>query len=289
MKYDIVVDYKDNSVLRKSFNDLTKKTYGFQFEEWYQNGYWSDTYRPYSIVDGEKIVANVSVNIMDFVLDGHRKHFIQLGTVMTDKDYRGQGLSRYLIEKIISEWVDKVDGIYLFANDSVLEFYPKFGFVESKEYQYKYKINGIDNTKKYTKVNMKEEESRIKFIKANLGNTPNARLAVDNLGLIMFYTTSFMSESVYFLPEENSYVIADINEDNIFIHQIISDEKMNIYNILNSFGSIIKEVVLGFTPLETDGFIVEERKEEDTTLFILGSDFKAIEKEQLMFPTLSHA
>lgn len=289
MKYNIAVDYKDNSVLRKSFNELTKKTYGFQFEEWYQNGYWSDTYRPYSIVDGEKIVANVSVNIMDFVLDGHRKHFIQLGTVMTDKDYRGQGLSRYLIEKIISEWVDKVDGIYLFANDSVLEFYPKFGFVESKEYQYKYKIDGIDNTKKYTKVNMKEEESRNKFIKANLGNTPNARLAVDNLGLIMFYTTSFMSESVYFLPEENSYVIADINEDNIFIHQIISYEKMNIYNIINSFGSNIKEVVLGFTPLETDGFIVEERKEEDTTLFILGSDLKAIEKEQLMFPTLSHA
>jgi GNAT superfamily N-acetyltransferase len=289
MKYDFVKDYKDNSILRKSFNELTKKTYGFQFEEWYQNGYWYDTYIPYSIADGEKIVANVSVNIMDFVIDGHRIHFIQLGTVMTDKDYRGQGLSRYLIEKIIAEWADKVDGMYLFANDSVLEFYPKFGFRESKEYQYKYKIGEFENSKKYIKVSMKEEESRNEFIKTTLNNIPNARLAVDNLGLIMFYTTSFMSESVYFLPEVNSYVIADMNEDNIFIHQIISKEKVDIYNIMHSFGSKIKEVVLGFTPLDSDGFVVEERKEEDTTLFILGSFLKRIEKEQLMFPTLSHA
>lgn len=289
MKYNMVVDYKDNSVLRKSFNDLTEKTYGFQFEEWYQNGYWTDTYIPYSIADGEKIVANVSVNKMDFVMDGHKKFFIQIGTVMTDKEYRGQGLSRYLIEKIIEDWADKADGMYLFANDSVLEFYPKFGFSKSKEYQYKYKIDGTKSSKKYNKVNMKEEESRNRFIKANLPDTSNSRLAVNNIGLIMFYTTSFLSESVYYLPEENSYVIADINEDNIFIHQIISYDKVNLYNIMNSFGSNMKEVVLGFTPLDKEGFVVEECKEEDTTLFILGSDLTVIEKEQLMFPTLSHA
>ncbi len=289
MRYDFVVDYKENSIFRKSFNELTKKTYGFQFEDWYQNGYWSDTYIPYSLADGEKIIANVSVNKMDFVMDEHRKNFIQLGTVMTDKDYRGQGLSRYLIDKIIAEWADKVDGIYLFANDNVLEFYPKFGFVESKEYHYKYKIKEVECSTKYIKVNMNEEDNTNKFIQANLSNVPNARLWVDNLGLIMFYTTSFMSESVYFLPEENCYVIADLNEENIFIHQIISNEKVNIYNIMHSFGSNIKEVVLGFTPLDSNGFVVEECKEEDTTLFVLGSHLKIIEKERLMFPTLSHA
>lgn len=289
MMYDLVIDYKENSVLRKSFNELTKKTFGFHFEDWYQNGYWSEKYIPYSFAEGEKIISNVSVNKMEFVINGESKNFIQVGTVMTDRDYRGQGLSRKLIEMIIAEWKDKVDGIYLFANDKVLEFYPKFGFRESKEYQYKYKAKDIEGKENYIKVNMKEEESRNKFIRANLDSIPNARLAVNNIGLITFYTTSFMCDSVYFLPEENCYVVADKKDDNVFIHQIISNRKVNINNVIHSFGSNTKQVDLGFTPLDTSEFIVSERHEEDTTLFILGNELEKIERELLMFPTLSHA
>lgn len=288
MEYKFVVNYKENSVLRQSFNELTKKTYGFHFEDWYQNGYWTEKYIPYSFAEGEKIISNVSVNKMGFVVNGENKNFIQLGTVMTDRDYRGQGLSRKLIEMIITEWKDKVDGIYLFANDNVLNFYPKFGFRESKEYQCKYKVKNIEGKEKYIKVNMKEEETRNKFIRANLDSIPNARLAVNNIGLITFYTTSFMCDSVYFLPEENCYVIADRKEDNVFIHQIISNEKVDISNVIQSFGNN-KQVVLGFTPLDTSEFIVSERNEEDSTLFIFGNELAMIERELLMFPTLSHA
>lgn len=47
---------------------------------------------------------------------------------MTDVKYRDQGLLRIIMEKVIAEWKDKCELIYLFANDSVLDFYPKFGF-----------------------------------------------------------------------------------------------------------------------------------------------------------------
>lgn len=38
---------------------------------------------------------------------------------MTDENFRGQGLSRYLMEKIIDEYKDKVDGIYFFMLNSI--------------------------------------------------------------------------------------------------------------------------------------------------------------------------
>lgn len=60
---------------------------------------------------------------------------------MTDKEYRGMGLSRWLIEKTLEDWKDKCDAVYLFANDSVLNFYPKFGIEKALEYQYKKKVN----------------------------------------------------------------------------------------------------------------------------------------------------
>jgi hypothetical protein len=42
MKYTYIKDYKDNDKMRKSLNELTEKTFGFNFENWYSNGFWGD-------------------------------------------------------------------------------------------------------------------------------------------------------------------------------------------------------------------------------------------------------
>ena len=40
--YQVEKDYRNNDSLRKSFNELVEKTFGFNFENWYQNGFWGD-------------------------------------------------------------------------------------------------------------------------------------------------------------------------------------------------------------------------------------------------------
>ena len=55
------------------------------------------------MADG-KIVSNVSVNTCDMNYDGRIVKLIQLGTVMTDPDYRGRGYARMLMEKIIEDY-----------------------------------------------------------------------------------------------------------------------------------------------------------------------------------------
>ena len=51
---------------------------------------------------------------------------------MTDTDYWGKGYARILMEKIMQEYEDRTDGMFLYAYDSVLEFYLKFGFYEKR-------------------------------------------------------------------------------------------------------------------------------------------------------------
>lgn len=63
---------------------------------------------------------------------------------MTDNEFQNKGLSRVLMEKILDEWNGKCDLIYLFANDSVLDFYPKFGFKKCNEYVYSIRKSNID-------------------------------------------------------------------------------------------------------------------------------------------------
>lgn len=84
----IVKGYCADDALRRSFDALAQRTFGLTFEDWYQNGFWGDDYVPYSVVVDGEVAANVSVNRTDFVLDGEKKRFIQLGTVMTDERYR---------------------------------------------------------------------------------------------------------------------------------------------------------------------------------------------------------
>ncbi|SHJ06293.1 Acetyltransferase (GNAT) domain-containing protein [Clostridium cavendishii DSM 21758] len=287
MKYIYIKNYKDNDKLRKSLNELTEKTFCFNFEKWYSNGFWGDKFIPHSLVDGDKVVANVSVNLMDFEMDGEKKRYIQIGTVMTDKDYRGQGLSRYLIEVIIDEYKEKSDGIYLFGNDSVLSFYPKFGFVKSKEYQYSKNIYCIDNVKKIEQVDISDEVKWEAFFDVVKSSISNDRFTMNNPGLIAFWTR--WSNSIYYLPEEDTYIIADIKKEQLFIKQIVAKHKVNLEAVINSFGNEIKKVTLGFTPYDGTGYDVDDFHEEDCTLFILGKDLENIENNKLIFQTLSHA
>ncbi|MBK1812753.1 GNAT family N-acetyltransferase [Clostridium sp. YIM B02505] len=287
MKYTYIKSYKDNDELRKSLNELTEKTFSFNFENWYSNGFWEDKFIPHSLVDGDKVIANVSVNIMDFDLDGIEKHYIQIGTVMTDKYYRGQGLSRYLMQRVIGEYKETSDGIYLFANDSVINFYPKFGFKSSKQYQYSKDIYSINNVKKIQQVNMSDEVKWKDFFKTVMNSVSNDRFTMNNPGLIAFWTR--WSDCVYYLAEQEVYIIADVKDDNLYIKQIISSHKVDLEEVISSFGDSIKKVRLGFTPYDVTGYIINEYHEDDCTVFILGKDLECIETKKLIFPTLSHA
>jgi predicted N-acetyltransferase YhbS len=68
------------------------------FEKWYQFGFWNNTYVCYSYIDQNEVIANVSVNKLDILIDGKESKTLQIGTVMTRPDYRGNGLSKSLME-----------------------------------------------------------------------------------------------------------------------------------------------------------------------------------------------
>ena len=295
--YKYVTNYKDNDFIRAALNSLTRDTFGFDFESWYQNGYWKDDmYMPHSLMDGERMVANVSANRMEFVIGGEFKYFIQIGTVMTAKEYRGQGLGRYLIEKVIDTYRDVCDGIYLFGNDSVLEYYPKFGFEVSKEYVYKKQLL-VDGLREKTPLNQKysefikienpSNEDRNIFFDYVRHAVSNDGMTMRNVGLMGFYLHDM--EDVYYSERLDTYVVADIKDNTLHLNCIIAKKAVELNDILESFAGAADTVILDFVPSNKRGFEVVEFEEEDCTLFYIGEELKRIEREQLHFPSISHA
>ena len=288
---EYVSNYKDDNILRQSFNALTKRVYGFDFEQWYKDGYWSDFYVPHSLlVDGE-IVANSSVSIIDFDFVGQKRKYIQIGTVMTAPEYRGLGLSRFLMEKIMNEWKDKCDMLYLFANDSVLSFYPQFGFEKVDEYVCSFDTGMINPLQIAQKVDMGNNQNRLTLIDKIKRTKPVASFSmINNSGLIMFYLTSFLKDTVYYIPKYDAYVICGIDEGVLHLHDVFCADELVLSDLLGSLVTDnIKEVRLGFTPKSDVVFETKVLVEDDTTLFVFGKDAELFKKSKVRFPILSRA
>lgn len=285
---EIISNYQKDDRLRGSFNDLAGKVFGgLSFEGWYRNGFWTDNYVPYSVLIDGKIVSNVSVNRCDMNYEGKTVHLLQLGTVMTDPAHRGKGYSKALMERILSDYEGKTDGIYLYANDSVTGFYPRFGFVEKKEYQY---AKAVEQRSKKTAVPvpMKTISDWDKMAGILDQTEQNGRLyMVSNSGLYMFYLSQFMQENTFFIPECQTYAIAESEDGTLILHAVIGQG--NPDQVIAAFGKDVKNVVLDFTPKSTEGWTRNEVFEEDTHLFVRGKFFEETAGEFYMFQAITHA
>jgi len=288
--YSYSTNFRDDDLLRSSFNKLTQKVYGIDFENWYQSGYWGERYVPYSLLDGDTMVSNVSVNIIDFLVFGEERTYLQIGTVMTDPAYRNKGLNRILIDKVLEEWKGNCDLIYLFANNTVLDFYPKFGFERVEEYQYSKKINTFETKARPKKLEINQKGSKEFLIKRINNSVPFSKLSmIGNASLVMFYLTSFMAENIYYLEELDAVVIADYKQETLLLQDIFCEKIVGIEELISAMTSQnIKRVVLGFTPIDTTSFEVNIHTPEDV-LFILDDKWGLFDNAKLQFPVLSHA
>jgi GNAT superfamily N-acetyltransferase len=272
----MISDYKENEVYRQSFNELAKSVFCIDFESMYQTGFWKDRYICYSYIDGDRVVSNVSVNKIDLIINGISKKAIQLGTVMTDPDYRGKGLARKLIETIINHYEDKCEMFYLFANESVLDFYPKFGFKLQKEYVYHTVVNcklGKTNTTRKLNVENAEDLELIKRMAKERIRLSNKFATENTEGILGWYCLNVFSNCIYYIKDLDAIVIYDIEDGKINLYDVLSRKELLLEEIINQIAGIGKwKVSLNFTPDFKDADLVCEEA-ECNELFIRGGQF----------------
>ncbi|MDF2904782.1 MAG: hypothetical protein K0R34_103 [Herbinix sp.] len=285
-EYLFVKEYQENETYRNCLNELTRQTFCFDFEGWYQQGLWTDRYRPYSLVHKNKVVANVSVNPIDFSSEGQVYHTLQIGTVMTDPSYRNKGLSRVLFDMIMEEYDGTVDLMYLYANATVRQFYPKFGFTEAKEHIYSKQFVKKDRYV-FRQLNGTNEEHRQLLLRLiSSAKSLSKYSMINNPYLVMFYLTSPMAECLFYCEELDLVAVVEYEEDNMMVDDIFCASEIDMDGVISSLlDRRERRVQLGFTPVDTTAYQVDQLQEIDTTFFVKGNNF--IQRGRL--PILSHA
>ncbi|MCW8408896.1 GNAT family N-acetyltransferase [Legionella sp. PATHC035] len=289
-EYTFLIGYQKEDNYRAQLNNLAKKTFGISFEDWYQAGYWNEKYIPYTLFYGDRAVANVSVNIMNFQVLGHQQRYIQIGTVMTDEAYKNKGLSRFLMEHVLSEWNQKCNFIYLYANPSALELYPKFGFVKVKEYSFFKRVENPIKRANFSKLDMQVQSNRDKlydYAKNNQGF--GALFMKENADLVMFSCVQFLKDNVYYIQELDVIVVAKFNHNQLHLLDIFGKTQVGLDEIIHSLcDSSINEVLFGFTPKDCTSYEIKENIGDDV-LFIQQDKDRIFVENKVMFPVLSHA
>ena len=300
--YELCDQIQERNYERASYEKLCSEVFpGLTFEKWYQAGYWDgNLFNPLVLKDGDDIVSAISVNQMNIQIGNTKPRlYIKLGGVMTSKSYRNQGLSTTLMDKILTDWEDNCDGIYLFGHEGVRDYYPRFGFKAVDEYQYYMDIKSDISNNDALHLNMDSKTDVDLLIEHfKLGN-PFSLINISNLGLLMFYCMKYNKNDIYYIEEEDAIAIACYEKEVIVLYDIFCKSDCSLKNIISSIArDNTEKIYFGFPLNQTKHCKLTKCKEEDNILFILDkakssnlADFLHTPEyhNKLMIPLLMHS
>jgi len=271
----IIENYRDNKLLRNEyFNFISKIFPSADFKEWYSKGFWTDKFNPISIIKDGKIISNVSVTQMNIILEGKKLRGLQIGAVGTLPEYRNQGLSRYLMEYVIGKYLNETDVFLLFANETVLDFYPKFGFNRFEEKVFISESN-IPKTKFVArKLNIRNESDHLL-----LQDLINNRMEMTKIfgandygHITMWHVLNIHRDNLYYLNDEDAILIMKEENRQLHIYEIICKDYFDLDSTLPKIiESSETDSIKFYFPPDQLNYKYDKTITEDNGLFILGN------------------
>lgn len=280
----------ENEEYRENYFLLAQKCFKLNLKPWYESGFCNGNFIPYTLYDGKHAVASVGVASGEFIWQNIIIKYAQLSTVMTLPEYRRMNLSKWLMQLVLKEWKEKSDIIYLYANDSVLDFYPKFGFEKAVEYMFTMQITKQKGN--YRKLDMTlNKDVALLLDKYKTKNNPFATLqAKNNISQMMFHCITVLNDNIYYIEEMDAIIIAECNGKTIFCYDIYAEQK---YCMTDIIGVLVDEniecVKFGFTPDARYNCKCEISNEKDTTLFVLETKHNFVFKNKITLPFMTRA
>lgn len=286
-RLQLVSRYKDQDSLRLSFNRLAQMTFGIDFEEWYQKGAWDDSYTCYSFADGEEIVSNVSVTSMTVLLNGNEVPALQIGTVMTHPDYRGLGLFKTLMEEALAPLGKQDNGlVFLFANESVVNLYPKLGFSRSPFYRYETDVElpKLARSPQLRKLDVSREEDWALLVRLAQSRSPlPAECSVSGSpSIFLWYCLNVFPDALYYAEDRELLLVYEWSEGKFDLMDIVSSRPVLFAEVAECLAAHQVEAVsqdrrcrveFHFTPDFADlaGKNIRRREDQEEFFFVKGA------------------
>jgi predicted N-acetyltransferase YhbS len=279
--------YRDDAALRDAFFTYTETVFpSFSFRDWFARGFWPDTFIPCSLIDDGVVISSVSISQMKIWLDGRLVDAVQFGAVGTIPEYRNQGLSRLLMEYAINQYEKSTDLMFLFANETVVDFYPKFGFRPAHDTAF-YNNSDIPAAAfAARKLNVNDGADMALIVRLLKSRLPITRLfgASGYEYITLWHVLNVFPERLLYLEDDDIIVIASQKENRLHVWDIIFDRSFDLAAVLPKVisGDGVDSVYYYFSP-DILGYSYDGvEADEESPLFVRG-DFP-IDGRTFKFP-----
>jgi predicted N-acetyltransferase YhbS len=271
-----------------AFIDYVPKVFPrVSFRRWHALGGWDEDYLAFAIAEGTTIVASASLQRMKIVLRGEWITGWQLGAVGVVPGWRGRGLQRQIMPRLLAA-VGEQDLVFLFANDTVLDFYPLFGFrrVVESVFAAEYCVEPAGDPLRALSIDRADDRALLARISAAAAPTSVEFAARDYGGILLWYWANFYDGCFYYCEPEDAIIVAEHEGGVLRICDVLARSVFDLRPYLPRIAkAAAQRVEFGFTPGAwwNDARAVAEYA--DSPLFIRGAH--ALPQKRFKFPMLA--
>jgi hypothetical protein len=189
------------------------------------------------------------------------------------------------MELVLDEYRESADLFFLFANETVLDFYPKFGFKQYYEAVYKFESTLPVSNYSLRKLNIDEEADSIIFDRLLRNRSDLTKLfgALNYESITLWHVLNIYRENIYYLENEDIIFIITRFKNQINIWDVIYKDSFNMAEVLPKLiEDDVTSIIFHFPP-DIIKFNYDSIHKSDTLLFIKG-DF-TLSDNKFKYPT----
>ncbi len=282
----LIENYQNDNHLVNQFHLFIEKVFPrISFTEWHQKGFWTKDYIPFSLIDNNRIISNVSAALMNVYIDGSKYKAVQIGAVATLDEYKNKGLARRLMNYVIEKYHDDVDLFFLFANESVLDFYPKFGFNRITEKLFLQESNLPKPKNELRKLDLVNEDDFALVDKMLRIRLPITKIfgCENYYHITWWHILNTFRNDIYLLEDEKIIFIKKEEENTLQIYDVIYSQPFDIVEVLPKIiqSGSLKKIIYHFPPDQID-YSYNKIIDEESYPFILSKI--EFENSSIKFP-----
>jgi hypothetical protein len=224
---------------------------------------------------------------MDVLLHDRCMRAWQLGAVGTLPSHRGRGLQRQLLPRLL-EHTPAQELVFLFANHSVIDFYPRFGFQRVRQKLFRADCSVAPQGAALRTLELANADDRTLVLRIAAAAEPVTTLfgARGYGGTILWYWANLHRRALRHAPDHDAVLIVEQDGELLRVYDVLCAAQIDLAAYLpRLITRPFKQLEFGFTPTRYWSSAVAGADHTDSPLFVRGPH--RLPEQPFKFPMLA--
>ncbi|MFO1259294.1 MAG: GNAT family N-acetyltransferase [Gammaproteobacteria bacterium] len=210
------------------------------------NAYWDRSSTPFVIKHNNEVIAHVGLLPFDFIIQENSFRAAALHGICTKNEFRRKGHFKQLMQEALDEVKQHFDFAFLFTDKPYL--YEQFGFKVVKEYDFIYAYSKQNAQKNKSRILDLDDPRDLLILQNHYQNRVPLSKMFSIVNEITVATLNALHMPVCYLEELDVLVVYQINDQILYVKDIIATKPCELDLILNCISNHHEKIVLQFIP-----------------------------------------